>query len=255
MVFCSFVGVWFFFFGGSGYVFAEASGVATKSLPNEVSGGAARFSVSSSGCRGISGAHTRKKVVALTFDDGPNKKYTEEILEVLWLNEIKATFFVVGRNVDDHPGIAMAVFRDGHVIANHGYSHHHLNRLSGEAIETELTKTNTSIHKVIGVYPALFRPPYGACSLKSARVAKNLGLTTIMWSAMTDDYHNDSTTPEKIASAIIKLVRPGTIIGLHDGGGKREKTVVALQIIIDSLIDEGYEFLTVPDLLGVQAYV
>ena len=206
-------------------------------------------------CGGFNSAHTTKKVVALTFDDGPSKKYTEQVTKVLELNGIRGTFFFIGRNVGEYPQIAREAYKKGHIIGNHTYSHYHLNRLTGESIEYELTKSAEEIKKAIGVYPLLFRPPYGACSAGSVRVARNLGYKTIMWNAMVDDYHVDRTTPEKIASKLLNLVRPGGIIGMHDGGGNREKTVAALQMLISILKNEGYEFVTIPELLGVQAYL
>jgi peptidoglycan/xylan/chitin deacetylase (PgdA/CDA1 family) len=205
-------------------------------------------------CKGTSSIHTTRRIIALTFDDGPSMKHTKQVLGVLKLNNIKGTFFFIGKNARKYQKIVREAYNNGHVIGNHSYSHYHLNRLNGEDIENELTKTSELIEKIIGVYPLLFRPPYGACSLESVRVARNLHFKTIMWSAMVDDYHVDRTTSEKIASQILGLVHPGAIIGLHDGGGNREKTVEALQIIIKALQNEGYEFVTIPELLGINPY-
>ncbi len=205
-------------------------------------------------CRGIRNADTTKKIVALTFDDGPNNGYTREILEILRENNIHGTFFMVGQNVTEYPKVVQEAFLDGNIIANHTESHHNLANLEGEAIEQELVQGSQAIHKVIGKKPLLFRPPYGSCSIKSFRVARNLGLKTIMWSSITDDYHFKATSPTKIASEIISLVGPGAIITLHDGGGNRQKTVEALAIIIKELKGKGYEFVTIPELLGIAAY-
>ncbi|MBU0744216.1 MAG: polysaccharide deacetylase family protein [Gammaproteobacteria bacterium] len=220
--------------------------------PNETQ---KKYLASMLACRGIRKAHTTKKVVALTFDDGPSKKYTSEIFEILRINNIKATFFVVGKNAAEYPKVIKEAYQDGNIIGNHTYSHSNLSRLDGEDIDFELSKNSNIIHKLIGVYPTFFRPPYGICSDKSRRVAKNLGLKTIMWNDMVDDYHVNRTTPEKIASEIIELVTPGAIIGLHDGGGNRGKTVAALPIIIASLKNQGYLFLSLSELLDIPAYI
>ncbi|MDR1057604.1 MAG: polysaccharide deacetylase family protein [Coxiellaceae bacterium] len=204
-------------------------------------------------CLGIKSARTTKKVVALTFDDGPSQ-YTKEILKVLEANNTKATFFVIGKNVIKYPQTVKEIHIKGNIVGNHTYSHPYLPNLSGDDIETELTKNSSLIFRIIGFTPRLFRPPYGSCSVKSRIVAKNLGLIPIFWSSITDDYRYQLTTSTKITLEIINLVRPGAIICLHDGGGNRKKTVEALKIIIFILKNEGYEFLTIPELLGIPAY-
>lgn len=206
-------------------------------------------------CRGVDKVKTTRKIVALTFDDGPDPKYTREILGILKQYDIHATFFVMGKNVESHPDIIKAAYMNGNVIGNHTYSHSYLTALSDDKIEDELTKTNKLIHDVIGEYPALFRPPYGARSVKSSCIVNKLGLMTITWSDTTNDYNEAKTTPEKIVAAIIKLAKPGAIILLHDGGGDREKTVQALPYIINILKEDDYEFLTVPELLNVDGYI
>jgi len=205
-------------------------------------------------CKGFRSARTRKKVVAITFDDGPSI-YTNKILKVLRDNDIRATFFVIGENVKEYPKIVAKAYKEGHVIANHTYSHSYLPNLSGYKIEDELTKTGELINSTIGVYPSLFRPPYGACSVKSRRVARNLGLKTILWSSISEDYNFNNITPEKISFEIMRLVGPGAIICLHDGGGNRQKTVDALKIIIQTLRSKEYEFLTIPELLDIPPYL
>jgi peptidoglycan-N-acetylglucosamine deacetylase len=202
----------------------------------------------------IGRAQTRKKIVALTFDDGPHQKHTREILDILKQNDVKATFFVIGENAQNHPDIIKEMSADGNIIGNHSYSHPRLNTLSDDEIETELTKTSNLIYKTIKKSPVLFRPPYGSQSRRSIRTVNNFGFTTITWSYMSKDYELDKTTSEKIAREIINNTAPGSIIGLHDGGGNREKTVAALPIIIHNLKKKGYEFLTVSELLSIDAY-
>ncbi|MEI8055697.1 MAG: polysaccharide deacetylase family protein [bacterium] len=209
------------------------------------------------GCLGIGRLKTARKVVALTFDDGPHQKYTGEVLEVLRLNNIRATFFVVGRNAQSCKECENAIkiaYRDGNIIGSHTYSHADLRKLTDDEIRIELVKTNDVVYGLIKERPMLFRSPYGGCSARTAREVSDLGFVSIAWSDMTNDYDAAHMTSEKIAGDIIKYVHPGAIIGLHDGGGNREKTVKALSIIINTLRNDGYEFLTIPELLDVEAY-
>ena len=234
---------------------AEGSAIldSFKSSADEVKAKRRAYLDSIRACNGIKRAKTNRKVVAFTFDDGPNGRYTNEILDVLRANDIKATFFFVGKNIHGQEDMVRSAYADGHIIGNHSYSHRYLAKMSKKKVERELKKTGELIKWTIGKYPLLFRPPYGGCSNTSASVAEGMHLKTILWSAMVDDYNPD-TTSEKIAAEIINLVKPGTIIGLHDGGGNRAKTVAALSMIIDRLKKKGYEFVNVPELLGIPAY-
>lgn len=256
--------------GGLWISFFPASGLANEAIGNvplEVGlSGGANLAPAGSGvvkplskvpvqrCRGIYRVRTAERVVALTFDDGPNGAYTQDILAILRTYGIRATFFMVGRNVQRYPGLVLEAYRDGNVIGSHSYSHFNLATLSGQAIEDELIHGGAAINQVIGEAPLLFRPPYGACSARSIRVARNLGLKTILWNVITDDYHVDRTTSERIAAEILQIVEPGSIIVLHDGGGNRRKTVMALELIIQELRRQGYRFLTLPELLNCEAY-
>ena len=205
-------------------------------------------------CKGYNHGNTNKKIVALTFDDGPSKKYTEQISILLRDNNIKSTFFFVGKNVRDYPEIVAMIYKDGHIIGNHTYAHSRLNDLSENEIKNQIIKCNSEIKKIIGVSPVLFRPPYGSCSINSINIVRDLHLETIMWNAMVDDYRIHGNNSEKIARGILNLVKPGSIIGMHDGGGKRDNTVGALKIIISTLKDQGYKFVTIPELLNIPAY-
>lgn len=204
--------------------------------------------------RGIEKIKTNHKVIALTFDDGPSK-YTPEILEILKSHDIRGTFFCIGQNIESHPGIVKRAYLDGNIIANHTYTHSWLTKLSNEQIDHEVVKTNKIIHDVIGECAVLFRPPYGACSARTAKAISDLGFMSIGWSDMTNDYDVNNTTAERIANDLVRYAHPGGIIGMHDGGGNREKTVRALSIIISKLKDMGYEFVTIPELADIEAYV
>ncbi|CAL7963203.1 peptidoglycan-N-acetylglucosamine deacetylase [Gammaproteobacteria bacterium] len=245
------------------YALAFADNNSSKSIIEEsVSASLKNAEVNSEypvmkGCLGIGRLKTTRKVVALTFDDGPHQKYTGEILEILKLNNIRATFFIVGKNAQSCRECENAIkiaYRNGNVIASHTYSHADLRKLTNDEIKIELTKTNDIVYGLIRERPALFRSPYGGCCARTAKEVSGLGFVSIAWSDMTNDYDAAHMTPEKIAGDIIRYVHPGAIIGLHDGGGNRERTVKALSIIINTLRNGGYEFLTIPELLNVEAY-
>lgn len=205
--------------------------------------------------RGIERIKTKQKIIALTFDDGPHYKYTKEILEILKAYDIRGTFFWTGQNMEFYPDIVKQAYLDGNIIANHTYSHPFLTRLLDEKIDIELIKTNKIIYDIIGEWAVLFRPPYGAYSARTAKVISDLGFISIGWNDMTNDYDVHNTTTKKIARNIIRYACPGAIIGMHDGGGNREKTVGALVIVISKLKDMGYEFVTIPELLDTEAYI
>lgn len=194
------------------------------------------------------------KVIALTFDDGPSKQYTEEVLQVLQQYNIKATFFVMGGCVKNRPEVLKKVYAAGYEIGNHTYSHPHLSSESDSAIANELTKANEIIYQAINVYPVLFRPPYGDCSAKCTEVAAKMGYKKITWDYMPNDWDSGKTTSAIIADKIIRNARSGAIITVHDGGGNREKTVQALPTIITTLKKEGYRFVTVSELINIEPY-
>ncbi len=202
--------------------------------------------------------NTKEKIIALTFDDGPNEPYTSEILDILNQNNIKATFFEVGQNIEVYPEVTKKLFNSGQIIGNHSYSHPYMlvfdNRKNADF---ELDKTQSIINATINNIPHLFRPPHGFKSPELLRIAKDNNLAVIEWSDMTQDYKN--IPAQKIAQNILAKARPGGIIVLHDGdenrhGIDRSHTVEALSIIIEKLKLQGYKFVTVPELLGIPAY-
>lgn len=205
-------------------------------------------------CQGIHKITTHQKVVALTFDDGPNGQYTEEILRILKKHHIRGTFFLIGENALRYPNLVRQLFLDQNVLGNHTYSHPYVSKLPIPNIQNELIKNSAIIYNIVGAVPAVFRPPYGVCSDNSRVITKQLGYKTILWSATTDDYSPKKVSGEEIASDILQLVYPGSIITLHDGGGPREKTVAALEIIINTLEKHGYQFVTIPELLNIPPY-
>lgn len=212
------------------------------------------------------GENTKNKVIALTFDDGPNEPYTSQILDILSSYGLKATFFVIGENVQRDPISAEKIMADGDVLGNHSYSHD-ANHALTEFGARDLEKAEEVINNTLGVRPYLYRPPHGKKSPWELEAVKDLGMIEVTWNVSANDQHVfaifGKPTPNEFAEEIVKEARPGSIILLHDGFGTlhdtpkadRSLTVKALPIIITQLKSEGYGFVTVPELLHVPAYL
>ncbi|MTJ52051.1 polysaccharide deacetylase family protein [Anabaena sp. UHCC 0253] len=190
-----------------------------------------------------------KKVIALTFDDGPWPNSTAQVLDILKKNNIKGTFFVVGQNVKNYPDLTKRVVTDGHTIANHTW-HHWYHHMNAQAAAYEVANTTDIIYKTTGVKTSLFRPPGGIMSNGVAAYAKSNKYAVIMWSADSIDYSRPGVP--KLINNIFRGARPGGIVLMHDGGGDRAHTVKALPEIISRFRNQGYEFVTVPELLEMQ---
>ncbi len=189
------------------------------------------------------------KVIALTFDDGPAPKYTQQILEILKQQNVKATFFCVGEMVHYFPQLAKQEVADGHVIGNHTW-HHWLQKMNSEVAANEIESTATAIFQATGVKTSLFRPPYGALNNGVADYAKKNNYAILMWSDDSEDYRRPSVS--KLVNNVLREAKPGGMVLMHDGGGNRAQTVAALPKIIDALKKRGYQFVTVPKLLMQQ---
>lgn len=193
-----------------------------------------------------------EKVIALTFDDGPGPKNTAQVLEILKKNHIKATFFMIGEMVKYFPQIAKQVAADGHIIGNHTWHHwyRHMNALTAAS---EIDKTADIIYKTTGVKTTLFRPPGGFLHNGLADYAKNQKYAVMMWSEMSGDAERRSPQVPGMIENVLKSAKPGAIVLMHDGGGNRSRTVKALPAIIGGLKSQGYKFVTIPELLEMQA--
>ncbi len=190
-----------------------------------------------------------KKVIALTFDDGPWKKTTQQTLDILKKNNIKATFFVVGSALQNNPQLGKQIIAEGHAIANHTWNHwYHF--MNPQAAAMEIDRTSDLIYKVTGVKTNLFRPPGGHLSNGLVAHAKRNKYATLMWSADSRDFQRPA--PATMVNTVLKNARPGGIVLLHDGGGDRTNTVKALPQIITKLKQQGYSFVTIPELLELE---
>lgn len=200
-------------------------------------------------------ALTRSKLIALTFDDGPDEK-TPEILDLLDEHGALATFFVLGRQVEGREGILRRAVDAGHELGNHSFSHPRFEELQPQEIHDELVRTSNAIEDAVSVRPRLMRPPYGLGALAASPEAARLGMKTILWSLNPKDW--DQVEPHPIVEAILAGARPGAVVALHDGaarGGDRAPTVVALATAIPRLRRVGYRFVTISSLLELAPWI
>ncbi|MFI9363750.1 polysaccharide deacetylase family protein [Kitasatospora sp. NPDC053057] len=182
------------------------------------------------------------KVVYLTFDDGPSPAYTPRILSILNRYGVHATFFEIGENVAAHPALTAQVARQGHSVQNHSWSHPDLRRLSASSFNSQVGDTDRVIRAQTGHAPKCLRPPYGAVNGTVRSRAAALGKQVVLWSVDPADWSRPGTGA--IQSRVLRNVRPGSVILLHDGGGDRSQTVAALPTILSTLKARGYGFAT-----------
>jgi len=193
----------------------------------------------------------KEKVIALTFDDGPWPRTTQQVLDILKQNGIKATFFWIGNNVKNFPEIANSVVDAGHVIGNHTW-HHWFRWMDATTAAREIESTAEIIYKTTGVKTSLFRPPGGFLNNGPAGYAKQHKYAVMIWSADSRDWFYRLASPSILVRNVLKEAKPGGIVLMHDGGGDRSKTVKALPEIIDGFRQRGYKFVTVPELLELK---
>lgn len=182
-----------------------------------------------------------KKKVALTFDDGPHPVYTPEMLDVLKEKNVKATFFLLGEQVEQYPDIVKRMSEEGHLIGNHSYKHEQLSKLSSVQACTQVNRTNELIYSITGKYPEYLRPPFGDWK---DRLDCEVNMIEVLWDVDTLDW--SSQNKDKVVNKVMKNVEEGDIILMHDS---YESTVEATAEIIDRLQKDGYEFVTVDELI------
>ena len=191
---------------------------------------------------------TEAKRIAVTFDDGPSEEKTREILAILAENGVKATFFVIGQNAEKHPDLIREICEAGHEIGNHTWSHRYISQMSEDDIREDLGKTEALLTEICGKRPVVFRPPGGYWTEKSCAVVESMGYKSVLWSVDTRDWTMNSA--DRITGLVDKGVENGAIILFHDLADKRLSTPDALRIILPKLLKEGYEFVTVSELLA-----
>lgn len=194
-------------------------------------------------------APNAENCIALTFDDGPHPQYTEEILAILEEYGVKATFFTIGENVTQYPEVLEKILEQGHEVGNHTFSHPHLQKKGSAALTEELERTERLLmEKGVGG-TKLFRPPEGVCSDAVCETARKMGYAIILWTVDTKDWRH--TPSQQIADAVTAEVKSGDIILFHDYVTKPSPTPAALRRIIPTLLDKGYRFVTVSELIGL----
>lgn len=187
------------------------------------------------------------KYIALTFDDGPHPRYTAQILKILYDNDAAATFFVVGENAERYPELVRAEFDLGFEIGNHTYSHLRTNEKSAGALYEEINKADDIICQITGQKPSLFRPPEGKHNNKTDEIIKKAGKKTVLWTIDTRDWAH--TDKNKIIDNIKNNVKNGSVILFHDYITPPSPTPDVLCEILPYLKEQGYEFVTVTELL------
>lgn len=194
------------------------------------------------------------KVVALTFDDGPDPVYTQGVLDILQRYDVTATFFMVGRHVQQYPDIARRVAVEGHSIGNHTWSHRSLVPLTIDHARSEIMRAHNVIKDITGITPKLLRPPRGVYSAFTRDYLKEQGYTMVLWDVTSQDWAE--LPARRIAANVLSHAGPGSILLFHDSGnlvssagGNRINTLRALPIVIEGLLEEGYTFLTIEELV------
>lgn len=190
-----------------------------------------------------------EKLVALTFDDGPDPQYTAQILDALAKYNAKATFFVIGEEAERYPELIKRQAREGHEVANHTYRHHFRDGHSPAVLKRELDKSDKVIKELTGYSPSLFRPIAGYYDKEIVSTAVASGYNVILWSWHQETRDWSRPGANKIVENVISDTRPGDVIIFHDAGGDRTQTVKALERILELLYKNGYKCTTVSDLL------
>jgi peptidoglycan/xylan/chitin deacetylase (PgdA/CDA1 family) len=198
----------------------------------------------------VSGPRGAKRI-ALTYDDGPNDPHTYRLLEVLQKHNAHATFFLIGRYVQQRPDIVREVLKAGHALGNHTFTHPNLAVASVIQNRLQIEECQRTILEVTGESPRLFRPPFGGRRPATLKIARSLGLEPVMWNVTSYDWQVPPA--EKIVKTCVRQMRGGDVILMHDGshdnfGADRTQTVLATKMLLERYQAQGYEFVTVPEM-------
>lgn len=188
-----------------------------------------------------------KKLIALTFDDGPHPRYTNQILDILKAYGVKATFFEVGENIRYYSETAQRVAREGHEIGNHTNTHPHLKGIEGAEFLAEVELCDNAIESITGKKTKLFRPPEGVVEDCVKITAQKRNYSLVLWDIDTKDWAGRSC--DDIVKTVLDNARNGSIILMHDYISKKCHTVEALKIIIPALQKRGYRFVCVSEIV------
>ena len=202
--------------------------------------------------RSFIGLAPGSKQLALTYDDGPNDPDTLRLIDLLALHNVKATFFVLGKFVGQKPQIVRALVSAGHVIGNHSWDHPRLIFASNAELHRQIERTQSAVYDACGVAPVLFRPPFGGRRPGTLSEVRRIGLEPIMWNVTCYDWK--PTTADKVFAHAQRQIRGGDVILMHDGdqramGADRRHTVEATDRLIVRYRADGFEFVTVPNMM------
>lgn len=195
--------------------------------------------------------NTDEKLIALTFDDGPDEDFTPQILDILKKYNVKATFYVIGEKVQYNKKIIKRQYEEGHEIGNHTYTHINVSKNGYNKIKKEIGDTQSAVKSVTGIYPKTFRPPYRAISKDMCDIIKEKDMNIVLWSYV-DARDWESPGVCSIVKSIESGIQNGCIILLHDYNKIRvpkSQTIEALDIIIPNLLEKGYKFVTISELI------
>lgn len=198
--------------------------------------------------QGVRHVKTHEKIVALTFDDGPVEGFTEEILDVLNKNDVKATFFMIGQRAEQNPELVKKVYGFGHQVGNHSWSHPLMIGRSSRFFREQIDKTDAVLRELGYKGEIYFRAPYGMKFYGLPKVLEENHRKNILFDVVSWDFSSPRTN--KIVKNVLNSVSPGSIILMHDGCGSKTRTVAATQIIVKKLKEQGYRFVTISELLS-----
>src|SRR5438128_7819007 len=193
----------------------------------------------------FSSVHVDGPYIAITFDDGPSAALTPKLLDILAAHRIKATFFVIGENVVEHPEIVARAAREGHEIGNHSWSHPNFGKMSDEGVRGQVQRTDDAIKDATGTRPILLRPPYGSITARQQRwIHDHFGSQIIPLDV--DPYDWKRPGPSVVRNRILKETQPGSIVLSHD---IHPGTIEAMPSTLDALEAKGFKFVTVSELI------
>jgi len=191
------------------------------------------------------------RLVALTFDDGPDPRFTPRVLDILKHYHIKATFFIVGQNAEKYPYLVRRIAREGHSIQNHTYSHPDLPGCNRKKASEELLKNEAVIKRLSGKSPRYFRPPKGLLDDEIIEISRAKGYRIVLWTVAVEN--STLISAEDVAMSTLNRAQPGAILLAHDGRLDRSLTVEALPFIIQGYHQKGYRFVLLEELLNYEA--
>jgi len=195
-------------------------------------------------------ADTDKKEIAISFDDGPAENYTKDILEVLKVAQVKATFFCIGNRIAGNETVLKQLQEEGHIIGNHSYSHHFwFDMYAAKKMQEDLQQMDSEMERVTGLKPKLFRPPYGVTNPNLAKAIKNGGYTPVGWSVRSMD--TVIQDEKKLLAKISAGIKPGAVFLFHDTS---KTTLDILPEFIEEVKKRGYNIIPLDKLLALQPY-